>query len=571
MAFHQSELKKEVILDPRIETGEQHRRWFSMIGGREVAFYVYPTTSYSASNIAWDIRIPNSTSCVIDRQSCIMTIPVTITLGGPGSGSGNIYNPSYECLRANPIEKITNTISINMNGTAETFQLSELSQVSTLMNGNKKQDQTIPMQLDYAQSYNDLIGTNMSPFAVRLDNVSECTRGSYPITVVSNTTTSATLQTTLVWNLFDWTPFNRCADNVGINIYPFQINMTFLSGVGMSRLWSRAPSHPQGLTSLSVTINSQPTISIMTLGLRNQLPATMSYPYHKTDFYPTRLGQNIAQSTTVPVTLTSQLIELQTTPQLIYVYVKPATSTVLSTLGTALTFTDTFAAIQNHRYIFGLQTNLLANQTQADIFRMSKKNGLSNKVGYPDWIGKAGPNDPLLMGSMIVIDPVKDFAGEHIAGKIEKIQLQAQVSFLPLCPTTTDYELDIVVVYDGMMINSNGMTNITTAIVTDQSELTMSSLSYNQLKSIVGGVNPRSFLNSAWGTIQKYAPKIIDYLKQSKALSTVADAIPYTKPIAPVLRHLGFGEGEGGFIAGEGDSMMAGKKMTRAALRNKFK
>jgi hypothetical protein len=540
-----SNVQITAIPDPRIDMRQSvTKRWATLVGSGDIPFYVFPTQSYSNSNLSFDIRIANNNTCVIDRQSCLMTVPFRITLAGSGAGAGNIFNPDYEALRSDPLMKIINTISFIVNGTTISYQCSEISQVSALINQNSDNLQLIPMQPDYTQDYDDVIGSNMSPFAPRLDNSHEVSRRAYPITVVSNSTTAAVLDVNATMNLFDWSPFSRKFDAMGINLYPFQVQAVFNAGNGMARMWSRAPSHPQNLTSMDISIRSQPTITLFTPQLITPLPQTLTYDYDRINYYVTKYGSALAQSTSTPVTMTSQLIELQTCPERIYVFVRPSRQDVIATLASATQFTDTFASVLSHRYTFGMNTNLLANQTQADIFRMSKRNGLPDKLNYADFVGVSGVigTDPLLMGSLLCLSPTLDFGGNHIAGKSEKIQFQAQLSFLPLNPNTTDYELGIIIVNDGMLINTNGQSVATTSVISDNSQISMSDIPFSHLNEF-GGSKIGDFFKSAFNKVVKVAPQVVEFLKNTKAISNLASLHPYTRPLAPVISSFGFGEG----------------------------
>jgi hypothetical protein len=593
-------LQKFAVLDPRIEVSEQFKKWFVMLGGSDVNTFVYQTSQFSQSNMTFNINIANNQNALIDRHSAIVAVPITVAMAGDGLGTGNIYQPDKEGLRCRPLDKITQMATFSLNGSAISYQVNELTSIQEKFEDNVNNAQMTPTMVDRTQSYSGTYGTNRSPFALWADNNNEVTRRAYPITVVSNTTTSAVLQTTLYQNLFDWGVFSKDFDVVGINIYPFTIGYTFLAGAGLSRLWSRdIVNHTQHLTSLTVTFQQpQITMSVISLPIGQKLPDVMTYPYHKVDYYPTTTP-SYAQSLTTVRQITSQLIELQSPPEKIYIGLKPSTNSVLSSVSNAVSFTDTFAEIVGNSYIYGNKTNLLASQTQVDIFQMTKRNGLPDKFGFVDWTGEQGVlgTDPLLMGSIVAIDPVRDFAGEHVTGMAEKLQFQATISFKTINPATTTYDMFIIVVYDGILVQAQGNSTLSTLVISSPNELQLSPISYNQMKSLVGGSKIGDFFKSSWSKIKTVAGPIIKFLRDNKVISSVASMIPASTPyigpvaqtVGTVARSLGFGDGvgdggnfynnfdggdggdDGGWIAGDDGGVLAGgKRLRKSSLRKKL-
>lgn len=592
-------LQKLAVLDPRLEVSETFKKWYVLLGAKECAWYQFPTTQYSQSNMSFNISLPNNNNVLIDRHSAIIAVPVEITMTGTGAGSGNIYQALTEGLRCRPFDKIVSTVQFNLNGTTLSYQVNEISSIQSVFDQNPNNSQMVPTQCDCTQAYSGSYNSNRSPFAQYTDNVFEITRASYPITVVSNTTTSAVIRTTLYQNLFDWGVFSDDADVVGINIYPFSIVYTLVSGSGLARIWSRdTTSNTQNLTNLSVSIGQpQITMCIMTLPQGVSLPREISYPYHRVEYYPTSTPVASPISVGSQISLTSQLIQLQSPPSKIYVYVKPSTNAVYGSVSNAVSFCDSFASILSHNYIYGNRTNLLASQTQVDIFAMSKRNGYPCKFSYCDWTGRNGSvisGASALMGSIIAIDPVRDFGGDEITGMASKLQFQCHVEALALNPNTVQYDLGILVIYDGILTIVDGACNATTTVITSPNDLQLSPISYNQLKTLIGGSKIGDFFKTAWSKIKTIAGPIVDFLKQSKILSSVASMIPASVPVigqiaqtsAPILRSIGLGESrfydnfggeeaddtDGGWIAGENDSgvLAGGRRLRRSALVRKM-
>jgi hypothetical protein len=586
-------LSKYAVLDPRLDVGQSFHHWFTMLGSSAINTFVFPTTQFSQSNMSFNINIPNSTSCLIDRSSAILALPVTIVMAGDGGGSGNIYNPSMEGIRSRPLDKITSTLNFILNGTTLNYQVNELSAVQSIFEQNQSKSQMCPTMTDPTQAYSDAYQTIKYPFAKPMDNPYETTRRAYPITVNSNTTTACSLTTTLYTNLFDWGCFTKDCDAVGINVYPFVINYTFLSGFGLNRLWSRdLNSHTQHLTSMTITLGQpQITMTILNLPDGTKLPQQITYPYHKVDYYPLTTAA-MAQNATASVT--SQLVELSCPFSKMYVFAKPATNYLLSSLAASIGTTDTFAEILTHNYIYGNATNLLGSQTQIDIFEMTKSNGLPDKYGYEDWTGEIQNSAFYGMGSIVCIDPTRNFGGDHVSGLPEKIQLQATVSMKTLNPITMSYDFGLIIVYDGVLLEQPTMSIATVNTVSSKSELQMSPVSYNQMKALVGG-SVGDFFKTIWSGIKSVAGPILSAVKPTGLISKGLSMLPYVGPqLGMVAKTLGYGdEGEdGGWIGGEdggsfydryggvmaaedgddgeGGVLSGGRRLRRSALKKKL-
>lgn len=589
-----SHIEKIAMLDPRIDMSASFRKWYTMLGSPNVVNQVYPTSSFSNSNCTFNIPLPDADRCVIDRSSVVIAMPIRLVLVGPNSGSGNVYNPSYEGLRSEPLMKVINQLTIQMNGSSLNYYASEQAIVMERFNDNRNKNQMIPTMPDYTQTYALSNGTNRSPFASYLDNVTEMSRRGYPLTVVGSVSpTTMTIDTVLFWNLFDIPPFSENPDVMGINLTPFSINMSYNSQ--LARIWSRdIANHPQtSLTSLTVTmgtnsLQSYPTISMNVLSLPSnmKIPRSLTYPYHQVVFN-SQLTGSLAQYASV-TNSSSQIIQLNTVPSKIYIYVKPSTQFVNSTAANAYTYPDIFASIQQVSITFGNKNNLLSTMTPAQLFGMSKRNGLSSNIGYPDFIGYAGANEIQLMGSVICIDPMHDLSLEEgfLVGSNTKINFQTFISYTALHPTTSTYDLCTLFVYDGLQTMQDGQCNLNTTVINNINELQQSQISYNEMQALYGGMiagDFKSFMKSSFGKIKEIAGPINDILRETKLISKIAPMIPYVgSVVAPVARSLGYGEeyeggdfyaqnnNRGGFIAGNGGILAGGKQLPRSVLQKQI-
>jgi hypothetical protein len=117
-------------------------------------------------------------------------------------GTGNLFQPLREGLRAYPFDKIVITSNINMNGQTLSYQNYEQIIPMERFIDNHKNNQIEPTMCDCFQNYTDAYNTNRSPFATYFSNPAEVTRRAYPIATISNTTTGAVLDTVIYHNIF---------------------------------------------------------------------------------------------------------------------------------------------------------------------------------------------------------------------------------------------------------------------------------------------------------------------------------------------------------------------------------
>lgn len=570
-----SNLQKFSVLDPRLDVSETFKKWYVMLGSPNVTQQTFPTTAYSSSSLSFNIPLPNSDRCIIDRSSVVVAIPIRITMHGPGTGGSDlIYQPLREGLRANPFDKIVQTSTYNMNGQQISYNNSEIIYAMEKYNSDSNNLQINPTMIDMSQSYTDTYMTNMSPFATRFSNPYETTRRAYPITVVSNTTTDAVLETVLLYNPFDYAPFTSKSDVVGINLTPFTISYTFVSQ--LSRLWSRDPAHSQPTSSFNVQMgfnstNAQPKITMFVLSLPDgyQIPEGITYPYNRTTTFIQTTSAALAQGHSEPGYAT-QLIQLDTLPSLIYIFVKLSTSNLQSNYLNAMSYPDCEASISRISISLANKNNLLASCTPQDLYNMSKKNGLLPKISYPDFTGIQGTGDPYLGGSVICIDPSRDLSLESgfVCGASNKINFQAFIDFTCLNSATLQYDVNVIMCYDGMQIMNGTQCVLDHLPIRDISDIQESPISYAEMKATYGGFiggDFKSFMKNAWGKLKEYAGPVNDFLKSTHAISKIAPMIPYIGPaVGTVARSLGYGDGSGmmagdaGMMAGDA-GMMAGE------------
>lgn len=593
----QSILTKYAVLDPRLQMNSNFTKWYTMVGSNIVNCINMPTTAFSSNFLSFNVILPDNRSCIIDRSSVIVALPIRLTILGTNTGTGNIYRPEYEGLRAHAFSKIVQTCNIGLNGNNLSYQMREQSLIQERFDINKNNMQIEPSFCDRAQSYASMDGTNMSPFRRTYDNTSgEMSRRAYPITVVSNSTTSAVLEFILYHNLMDYSPFTSQTDVPGINIVPFTLNYSFVSQ--LTHMWSRdVITHPQPFTNMSVTIGTtsemqNPQISMMVLSLPSDIPPAISYPYHLTMIQPTQNATPLAPNARVS-DQTTNVIQLDTIPSMIYIYAKPSTQLILSSIVNSVQYPDCFANISKIAITLGNKSNLLASMMPQQLYWMTKRNLLNDCYSYSDWLGKNGDgSDGSLMGSIIAINPSTDLSLEEdrLVGLAAKTNFQCTVTYTNIGPYTLTYDLCVMISYDGIQTMNYGKCDLDIMVIKDKSELQVSPMSYHQMKCVYGGAalagDFKGFMKNIFSKLKSVAGPTNEFLKSSKLISQLTPYVPMIGPeLTNVARNLGYGSG--GFIAGNsggdfytgiddkggdgGDSMAGGRVLRRSSLQKNIK
>lgn len=553
-------LEKKFVVDPRVNLSQGFRRWISFFGAKEVEVLETPASSgANSSSTNFDIKITDNTSVLIDRSSMLLAVPITITKTGPGTGTGLLFQSDCEGLRCRPLEKIMQNLSFKISsGSNVNYQPWQYTSIMEKFISNTSFKQETPTMIDRTQTYSTIYGRHMSPFAYRLDNEKNLTRSSYPIVVVTNTSTTAVLTTVLYLNLGDYPPFMEDQDVLGINCRPFTININWIPQ--LTRLWSMdLIHHTQPYSNINVTLGI-PSLycTVLTIPFKQQIPNLINYNYNEVVYYPKNTDGPIASGAKFQIV--SEVIQFTSMPAKVYIGGKPSDSYVLNSIDASVGTPDVFAQINNVQLTLGNKTSYFANYSPVNLFDVTKNNGLDQTITWPDWWGLPGDAVPTsssgnvpLMGSIFAIDPVKDMGSskETITTGLSSNpwNFQAKVNFTNISPNALVYEFFILVVYEGVLtLKDRTMATSTTTIMNTTEGMTPLDVPYSQIKYLHGG-KIGDFFKTAWGRIKPSLEVVNEGLKNTRAISKITKTLPIpgSRAISTVAKSLGYGEGEDDF------------------------
>ncbi len=347
------------------------------------SFNAQDIQTYSNSYINATLNL-NSSDFVVD-PAILHNQPVTITITGSTSTGANILLDGCVALRSNALYKMCNTIELKLGSTSNTTNVGDTLSACERYNNyttEKFQNSFGLSYLDQSQSYNDLVGADKNPLALYTtgcDMIEQ--RGAYPITIVSNTSTSAVIQTTLR----QLVPISPLVDKIRRDGSPVQglshlnnlsFNITFYTNAG-NRVLSLADVRTGGdvltVTNVSVTIGA-PVFSFVQLKSRNEsIPKVLTYPLVSQERYVFTLPA-IAQGASYPFNVSS--FNLSRVPQSMLLYARASNNALLNT-PSGVFLPDTFAKLTDIVCQYDGQT-LFGQSIPENYYQISMNNGLQD-------------------------------------------------------------------------------------------------------------------------------------------------------------------------------------------------
>lgn len=598
MSLNLTPLKIVEVRDPR--TVIREKEYAVLKGGSQVSWKPYTTTSVSSSSIQFSTP-PPSPKIFIDRKQYIQ-LPVRITLNCAAPNAFPILRAGYDAPRAFPITSSVSTLSVNINNTAVSLNMSDV--IPSLLRFNttqflKEHDYSMtPSCLDQYQEYIDGVGTVRNPLGQYGDSNDESVmgRGGFAqYNIVSNTPSQAIIDCLFTEPIF-LSPFYFGSGNSSafIGVQTMDWNFSFIPNA-YTRMWSHAiggASNPGAITSGSVLFTGfSPAFTIPNAPILPQLlfnyitpqelqsiPSAMEYSYFNIDRYPTDYSQSAVAPNT-SLTMVSNNIQLQSIPRRMYIFARNSNAVLQgnSVLAGGPNFTDTFMSLSDLRVNWNNQSGLFSSATQQDLYKMSIKNHCN--LSWTQWSGgpvykEAFPIKVGTVGSIICVEFGTDIGlgDTESPGVLGTYQLQINVTAKNINQTNPVYPtLYIVVVSEGVfnILDNRSVSQIgvlSKQDILDAQQHISEYVDYETIQDINGG----NFLSGIGKFGQNLIEKIRPYIKKAKDIYKKIS--PYVKTaanFAPLLLGLGDEEYDGG--APVGGELIGGKMMRRSRLKSRLR
>lgn len=629
MSLAVNPIKTVRIVDPLVNFGgPDFQKEYSVIsGGQSITYRPYTTNTFSNSSISFTTPPPNpgtSTDMEIYIQYNVKLVfnAITNNLQSPDHtaniNSRYALNNDCDAFRAFPLSNCTTTLQCTIGNGSASINLSDvvscLSRTGTPKNILDSVYSSCPSFLDTAQTYNTSNGTSASPLGAFGTNGLMNPRGAFQYTSVNN------VQLTLAQGAGDNTYYTIPADGnppyieatiiEPIMLSPFAFgkgaynkngligiqSMSWIFTLGdLSRMWS----HDAYSSGINLTLNSSLSsisnpillFKYVTPKLLAPLPYNMVYAYDVVDRFPTQIGK-VAANTGGRIASTN--IQLQTIPKIMYIYARrsnigtnPSPTPAypyqkLPDYSADINSTDTFLSIKNININYNNMAGLLSSATTADLYHMSRRNGVN--LSWTEWAGdnyvgssyllgdkNAGtlvPTKTPQVGSIVAVAFGIDIGLDdlHAPGEIFNSQLQITVDYY----NNSDYDIDatlyIVPIYEGTWTVSNLQSIPQIGVLSKQDILDSQQkpgFDYSGINIKYGGdilSSVKKFGKSAVNAAKSAAP----YIK--KGAEAVSKGVDAAESIG-ALAGLGY---SGGANSGGARHRRGAALVSRAELHNRY-
>jgi hypothetical protein len=497
-------------------------------------------SSLSTQTITFNVN-PSENS-VIDRNMSVRYY-LEYTINGTTSGAGvNIYSSASDCLKPLPVSSSCANCTVQLNGQSFTNTPKDYVQALLRFCDPHLRSYNFSMtaaQPDFAQEYSvwdpatNVVGLNRSPFNRQGGNVLEDARGSYPVQIVSNTTTQAVLRVIVTEPLFISPLLWQNQQAPGLVLLNQMSVQLQLSNLAAS--WSHMTNtsgNTRTVTSINVAFFKTPELLYSELnpkgGIKIEKTAAYSYPYNH--LY-VQENTNVTLAAGASTLVNTNTISLPVIPEKVYIFAKRTDNT------RDYTTTETFAGIENIAIKWGTQAGILSQCSQQDLWKISVKNGL--RMSWNEFSQYSGSVLSLAFGDDI------DLGDEFSApGLLTKLPLQLQIQFRNLGAASVDFTPYVVVQYPGVVQCVNGLYSQSDGIFTEEALRVLQSqnlpvVPYTaQTDLVFGGFS----FGDLFSGIKKGIQTAMDVAQQAKPFVDFARKnIPGVEAVTAPLSMLGIG------------------------------
>ena len=525
------------------------------------------------ANVQHTFRVPSLSNSV--NPCILLESVVTFTFAGatPAFGQPLIQLGSNDGPAAFPLASCMNSMELTISDSSVSTNLNDYFSAMIHYDTCVCQYTGTPNMLDQYQDLNDwtTYGSARNPLAKYGENAYQQSRGSFqPISDSSSAAGGVTTQVisfSFIEPLFIspfFTSYDKCCYGF-TGVGSITINIIFDD---MRKAWSHA-SGGNPLTSVTATISQSTTkFHVNYLALQTyQLPPQMAmFPYRKV----VRYTQNVGLLASTPVSYLTQTAQLDAIPHQVYLFAqqRKADKSYLSS--------QTFAAITNVKLNFDAQQTILSTASQYQLYEISRRNG--NKQTWEQFIKFQGSVVCLNFGTDI------ELPSDVAPGVRGKYTLSVDVTLqnVNTTNTTINYDLMMVVVYDGIAQLSEGHTNLILGPMTKESvamaEYTDLNTASIQSEELGGGILGGGILGGA-GSFASFLKPLGDILKPAAQLAAplLKPALGVAKPFLGTALDVAEGVGEAATLGRdilklvEGSGKRGGKRVSRVSMADRLR
>ena len=409
----------------------------------------YPAQSASTSNLNFIINT-QSKEQFLDRKFLVAYSVRTTFTGTPLAGSPLLFPGGSmggkAALRYMPIQTCTNTISMNVNGTAVTFQPSKYLEPFMRYSGNpffNNLDLSVaPSCQDRYQEYSQGYQENINVLGNYFDSNTPAGRGSFDYRIISDAGGVAVVDvdwyepmcySPLLFGMFRDKGFYGLSPDTTIN----------MSIADITRIWSIDEVNGPNISNIDVQFNSTPTL------YGRWMTGPISPPISEPQYYPMKLFQDTTTPTNYTLAagsihqVTSTNFNVLAIPDSVLIYLRERD--VDRNWGT----TDTYANIQKISLQFNGKAGILSSADSVNLYRIACENGIKD-LNWHGWERYTG--SPLLLRFGKDIPMGAEFAVDMEG----QYSFQVQVTYKNIGTRAVNYDLIVVFTYGSVLTLREG-------------------------------------------------------------------------------------------------------------------
>lgn len=561
------------------------------MGGQQSNYWPFQSNNFSSSQISWTGLVPSSNTYVTRLVPINITGTITFTGVSAGAGltllqarglptaagvSGGTQN--YDAPRCSPLSQAFTTFNCKINGYTVSQNLSNYSRIFQRFHRNCYEENLdlsmSPMMSDNSLNYSDMSGFAWDPLGVVGNNPLQYPRGSFPsVTITRNDSTGVADTATVDFSFTEFIylspfSFSRMSQEqvafAGITQLDIQ---AFLGGRGLSptsglaaSLWSHSTAVGAGTINAASVAITGGTLYLQYIYPQDyqSIPPNLLYSFSDPVFYP-QTQPSVAAGQTIQ--LSSQAIELQSTPQRMYIWVDQRDQDY------SMTTTDTTKfSLENLTIRWDSNTTVLSTASKYDLYNIYLRTG--GNLSWDAWAGRGSPISPAQYTS--------PFSGQGVTGFYFCVEFGLDIPLAPtdapgclnkhiiqIFPTVKNLSngaiipnVNCLVIYEGIFQFDGLRVNTSTALLVPEEIKSVQGqvpVPFVEPVSVLGG----SFFSDALGFIKRLVRPAITAAQslapaQYQPLVTAADSVAKSYG----LGHMGRVKGYGGALMSENQLKM---------------
>ena len=528
----------------------------------DTLYVPYNSSSVSNSSSNVTVNVPQGT---VLGNRIMLTHRIRVTLTGNATVSTNLIPTTTSgeirlvAPRAYAMDNFTKSAQVQINNQLFSENLNNYVEATLPLlqspDDAQRSDQSAqPTMGDNGVLYSDSDNTVASVFAPYYDNSFQNSRGSFPVTIVSNTPTSAILEYEITSPLrvspFAW---GKHATYTGLTqVSTVQINLNYDNNP--ARFFSA--SDTLDITNTQVDVLSM-VANVLILTPRPEQLAT----------YPARQEIGYYQNTTyitsmTPVTagasgqVTSNALQLSVVPNTLLCWIEHDNNSKF------ITTPDVFFEITKCNIIFNGKSGILSSASEFALWALSENAGYY--ASYRDWQIPGGRGK----GSVLVLRlgdsvPLPD---GYCPGQNVNCNLQVQVEFRNPFGQTVSPQLMVMTVNEGVVSIEAQQVSVSVGPVSpyDYATAEPSNLTF---------IRPPTMFGAGWfDTFKKMASTGLDVARRALSFGRqhLPQAVQIAETIAPgsrASRALSEAQSASEYAKSRGFGVIGGRKIKRRALK----